>query len=554
MAFTSFNFLVFVSVVVLMYYVAPIKQRWMILLIASYSFYLISSPKTFVFIVFTTIVTFLGGLSIGKISRRCREYLDVNKDTLSSENKKSIKNTTKKKKKRVAALVLIIDFGILAVLKYFRYYFQALGIPGLSFVGDTVLIPLGISFYTFQSAAYIIDLYRDKILPDTNLFKFALYTSFFPQIIQGPIPRYDQLAHQLYDGNKFDYKNLAHGAQLMLWGFFKKLVIADRVAIMVTQVFDNYNDYQGWPVFVALIGYTIQIYGDFSGGIDIARGVARCLGIDMGHNFRRPYFSDSLSEFWRRWHMSLSFWCRDYIFFPISLSKSFGKMGKSLRSVLGDRVGKLFPVLVAQMATFITIGLWHGAEFKYVAYGLYNGLIIICGLLLEPAFKKWMEAWHIKETSKIWRVFQTIRTMFIVVVGRVFPKAASFGVAVGMLGSILKIKSKMGLKQTIHSMGLTKYDYLILLVACLIWFIVSCIQESEEKKAKANENAESSIVSGKTTSDKIDAETGAEFRNALDKKILPIRWIAYIVLVMIIIVFGVYGAGYDASTFIYRGF
>ena len=554
MAFTSFNFLVFVATTILVYYISPKDYRWAVLLVASYAFYLMSSPKTFVFILLTTIVTFYGGRSIGRINQKSREYLDANKDTISKEDKKAVKSIAKKKKKRMATLVLIIDFGILAVLKYFRYYFQALGIPGLSSIGDTILIPLGISFYTFQSAAYIIDLYRDKIKPDEDIFKFALFTSFFPQIIQGPIARHDQLAHQLYEGHDFDYTNLAHGAQLMLWGFFKKLVIADRVAIMVTQVFDNYQDYQGWPVFLALIGYTIQIYGDFSGGIDIARGVARCLGIDMGHNFRRPYFSNSLSEFWRRWHMSLSFWCRDYIFFPISLSKTFGKMGKSLRKVLGDRVGKLFPVIVAQMATFITIGLWHGAEFKYVAYGLYNGLIIIGGLLLEPSFQKWKEKKNIQETSRKWKLFQTLRTLFIVIVGRVFPKAASFGVALSMLGSVLKINNSIGIAETIHSLGLTKYDYIIVLVGCLIWFCVSLIQEKEEKKSRESEDASASIVAGKTTGDEKDAETGAEFRNVLDKKILPIRWVAYIALILIVIVFGVYGAGYDASTFIYRGF
>ena len=160
-----------------------------------------------------------------------------------------------------------------------------------------MLIPLGISFYTFQTAAYIIDLYRSKIEADQNILKFALFVSFFPQMVQGPISRYDQLAGQLYEGHALTYKNLTYGAQLMLWGFFKKLVIADRAAILVNQVFDNYGDYQGGVVFVALLFYTIQIYGDFSGGIDIARGAARMLGIDMTHNFMRPYFSDSISEF-----------------------------------------------------------------------------------------------------------------------------------------------------------------------------------------------------------------------------------------------------------------
>ena len=385
MAFTSFDFLGFAALVVLAYYLFPRKTRWVALLLASYAFYLISSAQTLVFLVLTTVVTFIGGHFIGTENAKSKAYLAENKESLTREDKKAHKDAVKKRKRKLVALILILDFGVLAILKYFRVYLEMLQIPGVSFDLGIVLLPLGISFYTFQSAAYIIDLYRDKIEADKNLFKFALFMSFFPQIVQGPIARYDHLAHQLYEGHKFECVNLAHGAQLMLWGFFKKLVIADRAAILVNQVFDNYGDYSGWPIALALVFYMIQIYGDFSGGIDIARGVARCMGIDMARNFRRPYFSGSLSEFWRRWHISLSSWCRDYIFFPISLSKTFGKAGRNLRSALGDRIGKLFPIIVAQLATFVTIGLWHGADFKYVAYGLYNALVIISGLLLEPS-------------------------------------------------------------------------------------------------------------------------------------------------------------------------
>lgn len=251
----------------------------------------------------------------------------------------------------------------------------------------TLLIPLGISFYTFQSAAYIIDLYRSKITADTNIAQFALFISFFHRLFR-PIPRYNNLALQLYEGHRFEFHNLTFGAELVLWGFFKKLIIADRVAVPCSQIFDNHADYSGLTVFMGFVFYTIQIYADFSGGIDIARGVAKCMGIEMPLNFARPYFSDSLSEFWRRWHMSLSFWCRDYIFYPVAMSKFFGRIGTDLRRLMGNHVGQLFPIIIAQFATFITIGIWHGAEFKYIAYGLYNGTIIVMGLLLEPFFVK----------------------------------------------------------------------------------------------------------------------------------------------------------------------
>ncbi|MDO4745718.1 MAG: MBOAT family O-acyltransferase [Bacillota bacterium] len=531
MAFTSFNFLVFVAIVVAAYYVTPIKGRWMTLLAASYAFYLISSPKTFIFVIFTTIITFLGGRYIGMQNDAQKAYLAEHKDELTRDDKKALKAEVQKRKRKMVALILIANFGVLAVLKYFKTYIEmaAAAFGGVE-MDLGLLIPLGISFYTFQTAAYILDLYRGKISHDTNIAKFALFVSFFPQIVQGPIARHDQLAAQLYEGHKFSYENFTFGMQLILWGFFKKLIIADRVAILVNQVFDNYTDYAGGVVFVALLFYTIQIYTDFSGGIDIARGVAQMMGIQLSHNFMRPYFSDSLSEFWRRWHMSLSFWTRDYIFYSIALSKFFGKLGKNMRSVLGDRVGKLVPVIIAQYATFITIGLWHGAEFKYVAYGLYNGTVIILALLLEPYFKKAIEKLHINEKAKSWKVFQMVRTFFIVVFGRMFAKATSFGAALYMYGAILRPDMGGGFSETIMTLGLTNIDFAIILFGCIVCFVVSVIQE------RAGDN---------------DCTT---VRKKLAETALPIRWAILLLAFACVLVLGVYGPGYDAAAFIYRGF
>lgn len=531
MAFTSLNFLLFALLTVIVYYAIPVKGRWLVLLFASYAFYLLSSPKTFIFVLFTTAVTFFCGRSIGRCNSEHKAFMAENKASMSRDEKKAAKAANQKRKKKYVAIALILDFGILAVLKYFRYYLEALG---LGFDLGGILIPLGISFYTFQSAAYIIDIYRDKISPDTNIARFALFTAFFPQIIQGPISRHDQLAHQLYEGHEFDYRNLTHGAQLVLWGFFKKLVIADRVAILCDQVFDNYGDYSGEAVFVALLFYTIQIYADFSGGIDIARGVARCMGIDMTNNFMRPYFSDSLSSFWNRWHISLSHWCRDYIFYPVAMSKFFGKLGKNLRGVLGDRVGKLVPVIIAQYATFITIGIWHGAEFKYIAYGLYNGTVIVLGLLLEPYFRKIMEKLHINASSRWWKGFHYVRTFFIVVFGRIFPKAASFGAALTMFASMFRLHNGEPFAETLLSLGLNETDFLIILVSCIVWLVISLVEERDMR-----------MNGGDGT---------AGFRQAMDRMPLPVRWILILLMLTAVMALGVYGPGYDAGAFIYRGF
>ena len=514
----------FVLAVVVIYYAVPKKGRWGVLLAASYAFYLLSSPKTFIFVLFTTVVTFAGGRAIGKLNTAYKEEIARIGSQLSRDEKKAKKAAVQKKKKKIVAVLLLADFGVLAIVKYFRYYLEALGFGGLSFdLG--VLIPLGISFYTFQSVAYIIDLYRNKFEADQSILKFALFVSFFPQIIQGPISRYDQLAGQLYEGHSFRYENLTYGAQLILWGFLKKLVIADRVGLLVSQVFDNYTEYQGFYIIIAALFYTIQIYADFSGGIDIARGVAQILGITMVDNFQRPYFSDSLSEFWRRWHITLGNWCRDYIFYPISLSKTFGKIGKSLRKTLGDRLGKLFPVLVAQMATFLTIGLWHGAEFKYIAYGLYNGIIIILGLILEPYLKKLIQLLRINTDTFSWKLFQIGRTFLIIVIGRLFPKAVSFTAAVSMFKSMFVFNPGVLLNGDLTQLGMDLADFVLVFFLCAIWFVISLMQEN-----------------------------GWNIRERLAGQNILFRWGIYIAALVVVLVFGVYGPGYDASAFIYRGF
>ena len=299
-------------------------------------------------------------------------------------------------------------------------------------------------------------------------------------------------------------------------------------------IHDNYTDYTGGAVFAALFFYTIQIYADFSGGIDIARGVAQCMGIDMIDNFRRPYFANSLSDFWNRWHISLSFWCRDYIFYPVALSKFFGKAGKSLRKVFGDRVGKLFPAIIAQYCTFLTIGLWHGAEFKYIAYGLYNGTVIVLALLLDPYFKKAIEKMHINVNARWWKAFQIIRTFFIVVFGRIFPRAASFGVAIHMFLTIFKPNVGTPFGETIMSLGLGGIDFAIVFVCCAVWFIVSLI---EERNSKFSDGTNSSAL-----------------RAILDEKPVIVRWGLFLLLLAAVLALGIYGPGYDASAFIYRGF
>lgn len=527
MAFASIQFVTFLLAVVVAYFIAPAKTRWIILLIASYTFYILSSPNTLIFMVVTTVATFLAGIRMGRIDENFAGRIAEAKEAGDREESKALKAKNKASKKKIVALVLIFNFGILAVLKYFRFYLDALfAAAGMEAGFDAgLLIPLGISFYTFQSAAYILDIYRGKIRPDTNLAKMALFFSFFPIIIQGPISRHDQLAHQLYEGHEFDYNRLRFGAQLIVWGMFKKLVVADRIGALVDTVFESPAGYEGFTVIIAVVCYTIQIYADFSGGIDIARGAAQILGIDIENNFRRPYFSDSVSEFWRRWHITLGNWCRDYIFFTVSLSPTFGKIGKKSRKYLGDRVGKLMPVIIAQILVFTTIGIWHGAEFKYIAYGWYQAAVIISGMLLEPYLVKLAELLHINTKTFAWKVFAIVRTFIIIVIGRFFSRALSFKAAVSMFASCFTWNPGVITSGEIFTLGISRWDALILAVSLAIWFVISVIQER-----------------------------GTEIRIDMANKNAALRWTFYIAAIVAVIIFGAYGSGYDAAEFIYREF
>lgn len=527
MSFTSANFLFFVFLSACVYFLFPKERRWIVLLLSSYTFYLLSSPKTFIFVLFTTITTFYCGKAINSCEDDFRDQLAASPD-IDRAGKKALKESAKKRKRKYMLLALLMNFGILAVLKYFKVYLNLLGdkfdISWMQFDAG-IMIPLGISFYTFQSMSYIIDLYRAKYEAEKSLPRFALFVSFFPTIVQGPISRFDQLANQLFEGHPFDYKRVKFGAQLVLWGLFKKLVIADRTAILVNTIFDNYVDYSGFIYLTAALGYTIQIYADFSGGMDIARGVAQVFGIEIELNFERPYFAKSVSEFWRRWHITLGHWCRDYIFYPISLSKTFGRLGKKSRKVLGDRIGKMLPVIIAQLITFFIIGIWHGAQLKFIAYGIYQAIFIVGGMIFEPQLAGLVKIFRIKTDTFSYKLFLILRTFVIIVFGRFFSRADSFGTAIYMMKKTFVFNPGVFFSGKMLTLGLSHRELVLLGGCMLFWLSISFVQEK-----------------------------GYGVREFISEQNIAFRWLVYIIGIMSILIFGVYGVGYDASTFIYRGF
>lgn len=485
MSFLQFNFWLFLCILILAYYILPKKFQWVCLLIGSYVFYMSAGVKTVVYIVFTTFSVWIGGLVISKINEKKDQELIEKKEVLTPQIKKDIRILAKKKQRRIFWCVLLVNVGILSFLKYFNFASENVNIIFNMITKNQtnpielkLLLPLGISFYTFQSIGYLVDVYNNKYEAEKSLPKFALFISFFPQIIQGPINRFDKLADQLYESRKFDLKKFEYGLQLILWGLFKKMVIADRAVSAINEIFNYYGKYGGAVTIFGVLCYSLQQYADFSGGIDVAMGVAELFGINMSINFKRPYFSTSLSEFWRRWHITLGSWMRDYIFYPLALTKRMSKIGKAANKYLGKKAGKVIPVAIANIVVFLVVGIWHGPYWHYVVWGLYNGFIIALSAILEP-FYTWL-----KRITKVntqcfsYHVFQMLRTFFIVNLGWYFDRGNTLAASLYMLhNTITNFRFDQLIDGTILKLGLAEFDFKVLFVAIIVLFIVSVMQE-----------------------------------------------------------------------------
>lgn len=508
MSLISMEFLIFVGIAVIGYYLIPKRFQWIWLLIFSYIYYASSGIKILFFLLYTTITTYGTGRLLDRVN-----------------HKELPRNEAKSRKRRILIGCLLLNFGMLAVLKYTNFAIEnvnAIFHAGISF--QKLILPLGISFYTFQSMGYIIDVYWGKYEAEKNPFRFALFVSFFPQLLQGPIGRFDRLARQLYEQHSFDLLKAQYALQLMLWGFFKKLVLADRAAVVVNQVFQNYTQYSGVTNIVALLMYSIQLYMDFSGGMDVVMGVAALFGVELDQNFKRPYFATSITDFWHRWHITLGTWMKDYIFYPVSLSKWMGKFGKWSKKAFGKKTGRVVPICVANIIVFLVVGIWHGAAWKYIAYGLYNGLIIAISSLLAPLYRKGFKKFHINPKSGAWHIVEILRTFLLVNISWYFDMAVSLSAAFAMMKSTVTGFSLATLTDgSLMMLGLDKLDYMILAMGCLVVFLVSFLQER-----------------------------GIKIRESLGRKPLVIRWAVYGMLV-----FGIPMFGYVMTTtggFIYAQF
>ena len=514
MGFLSFKFILFLSVTFFMYFVVPKRFQWIVLLLFSYAYYYLNSHKLVLLLIAESIFVYFAGLVIDRFNNQIKEgIIDKKKLVL--------------RRKVFLVLSIIVVLSLLVIFKYLDFV-----ITNINYVINgnislfNFILPLGISFYTLQAISYLVDVSKGKFEAEKNVLHFMLYMSYFPQIIQGPIPRYNRLAPQLFVQHDYDYDRVFRVLQLMFWGIAKKVIIADRLATPVSYIFENYSSFKGFMILFGAICYSIQIYADFSGGIDAIKGISEVFGIYLDDNFHQPYFSKSIEEFWRRWHISLGSWMKDYVFYPLSLSKSFNLISKKARKLFGD-IGKRIGPCIAMFIVYLLVGLWHGPNWKYVAYGIWNGLFIMSGILFENQYKNLLSLLHINSDSKLFNIFRMIRTFLICSIGRLFSRADTLIGALAMFKLMFTKFFDVSYlnRELLASLGLDLPNWILVFVGFILILYIDYLKEK-----------------------KID------IRKEIASKNIIIRWVIYYILIMSILVFGLYGGAYDGSSFIYGRF
>lgn len=515
MAFTSAAFALFTAAGLFVYYLLPKKARPYCLLALSYAFYLSYGVGILGYLLFTTLSTYVAAL-----------LLERDFPKRDGEEEKAYKKRRKHHRNRICAAGLILNFGLLYFVKYWNVTLDALRVPE-SLLRVDLFLPLGISFYIFQSMGYLIDVKREKIAAETNVFRFALFVSFFPQLVQGPIGRYDELSKTLFAGADFSFDTVKSGALTVFRGLLKKLCLADRAAVCATAILDAENGtFGGGMVLCGILFYCVQLYCDFSGGIDIARGVGKLFGVDMAENFRRPLFSESLAEFWRRWHITLGAWLKDYLFYPLTLSKPFIKIGKFTRRHIKGSAGKILPTSLVTFIVYFVIGIWHGANMKYVLFGFYNGIIITLSLLLEPFFETARKKCGAFSTSRTARILRMVRTSLLVVVGRYITRSCDIPTALSSFAALFcDFRAAELTVGNFAALGLSGIDYSVLAVGVLLLFAAELCEEK-----------------------------GDALSVRIEKKGTAAVFVATVAAFSVFVLFGLFRGSYIASEFIYKQF
>ncbi len=491
MLFNSMEFLVFFPAVVILTYIIPGRVRYLWLLAASYYFYMCWNARYALLLLFSTAATYCASLFIEAWGGDLRW-------------------------RKLALAVGILSN--LAVLFFFKYSTLAANLLNTAFgavhiqlhmpVFD-VLLPVGISFYTFQALGYMIDVYRKEIYAEKNFFRYALFVSFFPQLVAGPIERSKNLLRQLAKPRRFCFEKAVDGVWLMLWGFFLKIVLADRIAIFVDTVYGDYVTYGGWYLVVATVLFAFQIYCDFYGYSVIAMGAAEILGIHLMENFDAPYLSTSVAQFWRRWHISLTSWFRDYLYIPLGGSRK-GRLRKQFN----------------KLAVFGASGFWHGAQISFAAWGLLNGLYQVAGELAKP-FRDWLVATlHLHRDSVGHKLAHVAGTFLLVDFSWIFFRAERFRAAFEIIKQMVTVKNPwILLDGSLYQCGLDSKNFWLMLICLCVLFAADYWKWR-----------------------------GIRVREVVEAQDFWFRCLFFAFSVCAIAVFGIWGPGYEEAGFIYFQF
>ena len=494
MSFISPGFFLFLAAACGCFFLSPQKIRWSVLLLASYVFY-----------------WFTGGIfAISALSFTIALVYICGVWAYVLRNQKA----SRFMRRLPLLLCLTMNFVVLFLLIFSEHIIPRFGL---------LLIP-GISFFTFQAAGYLIDIYRGKITAETNPLKLALFLSFFPQLVQGPISRHSEIAKDLFAGHSWDWERARRGVLKIIWGYFMKLVISNYAAPLVDEVFSNHLSYGGVIIIFSLFIYSIQIYASFAGGINIAMGVAEIFGVKLPENFNQPFFAASLSDFWRRWHMSLTRWLKDYLFYPIALSKPLGFFGKFARKIFGNRVGKILPVSIATFCVYFAMGVWHGAGMHVFAFGVLNGTLITSALIFQPFIEKLRKITKISgDKAGFGKIFAIVRTIGVMMFLRFFVRADSLSHALSMIRQTMFSPRLRELwNGTLLSLELSISDYTILALGVLALLIRDIFREK-----------------------------GIDCREALSKSGPLLQFSVLFALLFSIVMFGIYFGDALSADFVY---
>ena len=502
MSILSFEFLIFVSAALLVTYFLPLKIRPMGLLAASAVFIVYAGWHSAAYLSAIALLTWLGGLGLTALRGRA-VY-----------------------RRRLLVLLLVLDFGMMALMKYSSNLDELLQ---TMLKNEYRLFPewlpgsvLGVSYFTFQSAGLLVDIYWDRVEIPRNPMKTWLFLGYFPQLAQGPISTWKELGSQLFTGHMLEPVQLTAGFQLMLWGFFKKLVIADRMAPITAAMLTD-EPLPGYLAAGGLVCYAVRLYADFSGGMDVVRGISRMFGVELPENFRRPFFSQSVAEYWRRWHITLGGWFRTYLMYPLTTGRAGIALGRSASKLFGKKAGRMVPTALATLLVFLLIGLWHTANWNAVAYGGYFGVLMAAAMLLDPAVKKLNRALRLPKRGWMTPV-RLVRTWLLIAAAQAFAFTASPRQGLSILRQVFGSWRLSGFADNMTAI-MAGREWVILSIALSVLLMVDLL--CERKK---------------------------DFCVCLAASPVWVRWPILLLLMLTILIFGVYGAGFDGTAFVYAQF